>query len=272
MKKRLLLFGKNTALMEVFFTHMRENFENLSCSSRTEDLMNHLKLVKPDALVYCLNRETQEVVNQVLACRGKLEEDAIPLIIIGADADCDFFNRYAADAAALTITRPFTASTITERLLEFFQGRPGGEDGGNDEVSPQQMRELIDESTPSVYGSRKHVLVVDDDARILKLIKEYLHEEYDVSTALNGRVAMKFLERRSVDLILLDYEMPDEKGPEILQKLHANDATRRIPVFFLTGIMERGKIAQALAQKPQGYLLKPIDRNKLLETIEKCIG
>ncbi len=119
---------------------------------------------------------------------------------------------------------------------------------------------------------RQHILVVDDNSIMLKLIKEYLHEKYDVATAVSGRIALKFLERKSTDLILLDYEMPGENGPAVLAQLRAREATRNIPVVFLTGVMESRKIQEALRLKPQSYLLKPVDREKLLGTIEKIIG
>ncbi|MDE7250429.1 MAG: response regulator [Lachnospiraceae bacterium] len=119
---------------------------------------------------------------------------------------------------------------------------------------------------------RKHVLIVDDDSMMLKLMKEYLHEKYDVATALNGKIALKFLERKQTDLILLDYEMPGENGPAVLEQLRASVDTRDIPVIFLTGVTEGKKIQEALALKPQSYLLKPIQRGKLMEAIGKVIG
>ena len=119
---------------------------------------------------------------------------------------------------------------------------------------------------------RKHILAIDDNSLMLKVIKEHLHGKYDVATAISGKVAFKFLERKQTDLILLDYEMPDENGPAILEKLRSNEATKDIPVIFLTAISERDKLQKVLVMKPQGYLLKPIDPDKLLETIAKHIG
>ena len=83
---------------------------------------------------------------------------------------------------------------------------------------------------------------------------------------------MKFLERRTTDLILLDYEMPEENGAEVLKKLRANPMTRNIPVVFLTGMNNREIIKQLVAMKPQGYLLKPIKCEQLVQTIQSVIG
>lgn len=107
---------------------------------------------------------------------------------------------------------------------------------------------------------------------MLKIIKEYLHDEYEVATAISGKIALKFLEKKKTDLILLDYEMPVEDGPAVLEKVRANEALVDIPVVFLTGITDSNKIKKVLVMKPQGYLLKPIDQNKLMETLDSIFG
>ena len=125
--------------------------------------------------------------------------------------------------------------------------------------------------TKTESDERKHILVVDDDPIMLKTVKEQLHNEYDVGMAINGKIAMKFLERKRTDLILLDYEMPGENGPAVLSKIRENDELKDIPVVFLTGVSDRDKIKEAIVLRPQGYLLKPIDHNKLMETINNFV-
>ena len=119
---------------------------------------------------------------------------------------------------------------------------------------------------------KKHVLVVDDDPMILKLIKEHLKDTYNVGTAINGSLALKFLETKKTDLILMDYEMPGQTGAEVLEQIRNNPATAALPVVFLTGISSREAISKVMSLKPQGYMLKPIDRDTLLQTIAKKIG
>ncbi len=121
-------------------------------------------------------------------------------------------------------------------------------------------------------GERMHILVVDDDVRMLKLIKRYLDTDYDIATAVNGTVALRFLMTKKTDLILLDYEMPEMTGPEVLEKIRENEKTKDIPVIFLTGASERRKINKALSLKPEGYLLKPIERDALVTKIADVIG
>jgi CheY-like chemotaxis protein len=164
----------------------------------------------------------------------------------------------------LTLIKPITANAIKQKILVYME---------NVEKEREEQR-IMQERLAEIQAKseRKHVLVIDDDPMLLKLIKEHLHEKYDVATAISGKIAHKFLETKKTNFILLDYEMPVENGPEVLKKIRENHEFDDIPVVFLTGITDREKIKEALMLKPQGYLLKPIDKDKLLGTVEKFIG
>ena len=123
-----------------------------------------------------------------------------------------------------------------------------------------------------IPGERRHVLVVDDDSSMLRMIKDILGDKYDVAAAISGKVALKFLETRRTDLILLDYEMPEQSGAEVYEKILQNPGLRHIPVVFLTGVSDRERIATVLAMRPRGYLLKPIDSERLKKTVEEIVG
>lgn len=145
-------------------------------------------------------------------------------------------------------------------LPEGSDNEPSGTDNVmNDKLEEEQQKR------------RKHILIVDDDKGILKMVKSFLDDKYDVATALSGKVALKFLETKKTDLVLLDYEMPGDRGPAVLEKIRSNPATKDIPVIFLTGVTDREKITEVLALKPQGYLLKPINMQRLLDTVSENI-
>lgn len=78
--------------------------------------------------------------------------------------------------------------------------------------------------------------------------------------------------KKRPDLILLDYEMPEMNGKEVLQKLQAEKEYADIPVIFLTSMDNREKVMELLALKPAGYILKPTDSQMLLERVENIIG
>lgn len=281
MKYKVLLAGKNDSAIDDFFMQMSDNFEVMTTSARFEDVIRHITYFAPELFVYCLYNEARDDIVQTANLKFRLSKSNIPFIILGLKEDCDEFERIAVNVADLALYRPISVGVIQEKLIGLLKERrfmevvdtqSANAAVGQEPVSAEAAPAEMIHRTISVPAQRKHVLVVDDNAMMLKVIKEHLHGKYDVATAVSGKVAMKFLERKKTDLILLDYEMPDESGPAVLEKLRASDATKDIPVIFLTGVTESKKIKEALALKPQNYLLKPVDREKLLDTIAKEIG
>ncbi len=281
MRYKILVTGKNDSAITAFFEQITDDFVVLSSSTRYEDIVGHIDYFAPHAFVYCLYNEARDSIVQMLSISSRLMRSNIPCIILGSKEDCDEFQRIAVNVASLVLHRPLSATAIKEKILDFMEQEGLNGDENEDIVmagqmenqgTPEPMPELRSLEDIMSVSHKKHVLVVDDNPMMLKLIKEHLHEKYDVATAVSGKVALKFLERRSTDLILLDYMMPEESGTVVLEKLRAKEATKNIPVVFLTGVTERKKIKEALVLKPQGYLLKPVDRDKLLEEIAKHIG
>lgn len=282
MKYKILISGKNNTIIDDFFSQMSDDFEAVTTSNRYDDMIRHLPFYKPDVFVYCISGESRDNINQLINAKFRMMETRIPIVLIGAKEECDEVERIAINLFDLTLYRPISIPAITARISKLLEGRPRME-AQKPSFEPEAIPPGIFASkslSPSVAAQlggamanrgRKHVLVVDDNSMMLKLIKEYLHETYDVATAVSGKIAMKFLERRMTDLILLDYEMPGENGPAVLEQLRANEATKDIPVVFLTGVTETKKIQEALMLKPQSYLLKPVNREKLLSTIESLI-
>ncbi|MCI9122702.1 MAG: response regulator [Eubacterium sp.] len=289
MKYRALLMGNNRAIIDDMFVHLNEYFELQSVSSRFDDIASHLKYFQPHAVIYCMHNETRDTMSQLITIkRDKVKRQTLFAIVATQD-DCDEFRKMSANTADLELVKPITALQIADRITKYLDTNLHVQENDLEDVL-QEMRsesskqveaqkpgsilnDLNSLLTPNAQANmRKHILVVDDDFRMLKLIKRYLEDSYDIATAINGKVALKFLENKMTNLILLDYEMPEENGPAVLEKLRQNPITNEIPVIFLTGINDRKKIQQVLALKPQGYLLKPIDHTKLIEAIEKTIG
>lgn len=261
---RVLLTGKNNVVMDDFFQHTQEYFETISTSMRYEDMNSHLNICQPDIFVYCALDDSREDVLKLIELKRKITRQGIVFVIIGSPEDCENFQRIGVYMVDLVLTKPITIDQARERIIRYMETK---EEEEKEFEQERKRLELVKEQK-----RRKHVLVIDDDPMMLKLIKEYLHDSYNVATAISGKIAYKFLEMKQTDLILLDYEMPVENGPQVLQNLRKNAQIDGVPVLFLTGVSDYGKIQTALRLKPQGYLLKPIDKEKLLGTIEKFIG
>ncbi len=122
----------------------------------------------------------------------------------------------------------------------------------------------------SVEG-RLRVLVVDDNAILLRTVKEMLGSMYNISIAASASQAFMAISKNIPDIILLDYEMPYTNGVETLKRLRADPVSKDIPVVFFTNSAEREIVEKILTANPDGYLLKPPNKDKMIAKINKVL-
>ena len=138
---------------------------------------------------------------------------------------------------------------------------------------PVNIEELLSQIKKVVSSKdAKSILIVDDDPSYAGMVREWIKDEYRVDIVTAGMQAIKFLLKKPVDLILLDYEMPVVDGPQVLQMLRQEDATKDIPVVFLTGVGTKEGVERVMELKPSGYILKTTTREKLLVSLERVLG
>jgi diguanylate cyclase (GGDEF)-like protein len=105
-----------------------------------------------------------------------------------------------------------------------------------------------------------HILIVDDEKLNIELASVYLKEEgYKLSFALNAHGAFELLEKLSVDLILLDINMPKMDGFKMCKILKSQEETKNIPIIFLTAQTSIEYITQAFEVGGVDYLTKPFN-------------
>ncbi len=159
------------------------------------------------------------------------------IFLLGNQAEIDGANI----PGAMSFVRPFNANEIRGKLSGLTQN--AGE-------------------------LQKTLLLVDDDAVMIRTLREGLSTSYKVLPANSGANALKILARAKPDLILLDYEMPEMNGPQVLEALRANNDTANIPVMFLTAKTDTDSIAKIEALKPQGHMLKTLPLKEIKGIIQ----
>ena len=115
---------------------------------------------------------------------------------------------------------------------------------------------------------QRTLLLVDDDAVMIRTLREGLSTSYKVLPANSGANALKILARAKPDLILLDYEMPEMNGPQVLEALRANAETSGIPVMFLTAKNDAESIGKIEALKTQGHMMKTLPLREIKAIIQ----
>lgn len=117
----------------------------------------------------------------------------------------------------------------------------------------------------------KHILMVDDVTTNLRCAAEVLKDEYRLSMVKSGKQVFQFLEKARPDLILLDINMPDMDGYQIMEKLRKNERYADIPVIFLTADIDGESEEKGLELGAVDYIRKPFEPGVMIRRIEKAL-
>jgi CheY-like chemotaxis protein len=174
-----------------------------------------------------------------------MEEKNMQMMLVGEQQDVAYVcDHVPGDLIYHTFNRPIDNNEFVKKVMDYYMKMDAGE-------------------------FKKSILIVDDDPQYLALVREWLKGKYKVSMANSGLQAIKWLGKNKVDLILLDHEMPVTSGPQVLEMLRSDEETKSIPVMFLTGKGDKESVMSVVALKPEGYFLKSIKREDLLEKLEE---
>ena len=122
-------------------------------------------------------------------------------------------------------------------------------------------------------NEQKTILVVDDESSSLNLIDFVLQKNhYQTLLACKGEEALKLVEKKIPDLIILDYLMPTISGIEVCQLLKINPLTKNIPILFISAVVAHNNVEDGLRAGASAYLFKPFDPDKMIAKIEELIG
>lgn len=116
-----------------------------------------------------------------------------------------------------------------------------------------------------------HILIVDDDKINLSAAKTALSGSYKITAVTSGGQAMKFLQNNICDLILLDINMPEMDGFEVMAKIRENPALADIPIIFLTADSDPQVESRCLKEGAMDFITKPFVQNVMLSRISRAL-
>ncbi len=167
-----------------------------------------------------------------------------PVCLIGYDDELTEIKKYIPETyIKKEFRRPFDAKYVAEGL--------------------KAIAALVEEKRQG-----KHILLVDDDTTFLKMLQGWLSEKYRITAVKSGMQAITYMANHRPDLILLDYDMPITPGPQVMEMIRSEYHYSDIPIIFLTGKSDRESIMNVMRLKPQGYFLKTMPRDEIVEAID----
>lgn len=159
---------------------------------------------------------------------------------------------------------------IKEGLLSAFTTP-----GGHRRIKREELLRLMEKNSMPIpdelAGVSKHkVLVIDDDPKILKMIKTILSAEDDleVTAISSGFEAGFIIPTWMPDIILLDFLMPELDGFEVCRRIKSDKITRDIPVIAVTVLKEPEEIEKMFFVGISDYISKPFKSEKLVKIIK----
>ena len=240
--KVLMLSEKETFLVRVMVQKTKE--AGIKCEFVHWSLDNiNSKIAGTGLVVLYMDESDKPKDDAIRFLIDKMTDEGIQMLVIGEKLDVEFICKTIPDELIYKVFyRPINNAEYMETVKELFRRINAGE-------------------------FRRSIMIVDDDPSYLNLVRDWLKGTYKVYMANSGLQAIKMLGRNKVDLILLDNEMPVTTGPMVLEMLRSDDETKDIPVMFLTGKGDKESVMAVLALRPEGYFLKNIQKDELLEKL-----
>lgn len=119
--------------------------------------------------------------------------------------------------------------------------------------------------------SQKSIVAVDDSQIVLQTLERMLGEHYAFQGFSKAKRALDYIERRPPSLIILDIDMPEMDGYELLELIMAQPELKNIPVIFLTSNKKKDNVIRAVESGADAYVVKPIDKEVLMDKIEALL-
>jgi CheY-like chemotaxis protein len=122
-----------------------------------------------------------------------------------------------------------------------------------------------------IVKSSQTILVIDDSPVDRKLYVGILEKRLNVIEATSGRDGLSLAKERQPNVILLDYELPDLKGPEVCRLMKLEPLTKDIPIIMLTAYDMPAKVIDSFDCGVDMYLSKPVRSGELFKQVEQAL-
>lgn len=119
----------------------------------------------------------------------------------------------------------------------------------------------------------KRILIVDDEPNIVVSLEFLMKREgFDVSVAGDGEAALRAVEEKTPDLVLLDIMLPRKNGFEVCQTIRANPQWQAIKIVMLTAKGRDTEVAKGTALGADAYMTKPFSTKDLIAQVRQLLG
>lgn len=240
MQNILVVMEKNSFFVTTMIEQLKElNYNVLSTELDIQQLSKEKENF--EAILLYMESNAKEKSQELVYLRDKAEEEDIPIFYMGED-EADLEEVIPSHILKETFPRPIDIKLSVKKMDDFIR---------------QHGKHV-----------KKKILVVDDSGAMLRNVKGWLEDKYQVILANSGAMAIKYLATNRPDLVLLDYEMPVVDGSQVLEMIRTETDFCDVPVIFLTSKNDKASIMKVMELKPEGYLLKSMEPQQIVQEID----
>ncbi|SFA71963.1 Response regulator receiver domain-containing protein [Acetitomaculum ruminis DSM 5522] len=240
MNNIILIIGKSASVTKKLHLELEEKYDVLSIHIdgliKDEDFRNYV----PDIIFVTDELDEEELNKSFRAVKWNPLLANVPLIMY-----------------TVTNKKEFVLNSLTKLCNDFLPSS----------ATIEEKYDFIEN-----YTSKKRILIADDDLITLDIIQMHLKTKYKTSAVSSGQQVLSYLVYHTPDLIILDYGMPRMNGLDTLILIRSKAKFKNIPVIMMTGSSKKNTLVEIMNNNASDYLIKPIQKNELLEAVENLIG
>ncbi len=264
-QKKILIVDDEPLNVKLLQAHLLQSKYEVLCAGSGSEAVEKAIQASPDLILLDVMMPGMNGYEVTRKLKGDPQSRDIPIILItalggrddklkGLEAGADeFLNKPVQKVELLARIRSLILFkqlheqfTLRSQVETLFQSPPTGWDSWERPPAPQR------------------ILVVEDDPNDATLLSLHLKEmPFETEMAANGEEALRLLERKEIDLVLLDILLPGMDGFEVCRRLKAREHTRQIQVLLMTGFSDLESKAKSFETGADDLLTKPINGYEL---------
>jgi len=217
-----------------------EDFYELYTMDSADKMFKLLAKVKPQLILLDIEMPNMDGYEALAKIKDDPTLAAIPVVFLTATVTPEITSRTKQLGAADIVQKPFVAEKLRKKINVWL-------------TKP---------------GSKPTILIVDDTPMIISTLSRMLLPLYNVKVAKDGIEGLRLANTHTLDLILLDLNMPGISGFDVLTELKENEKTRNLPVIFITGSDETDDETQGFSLGAVDYIKKPFVEESVLHRVE----
>ncbi len=250
-RSTVLIIDKDLGNYGLYKSILAMEYE-LDCINSIQSARNMCDEKHYDVILVDGGFETDDVEEFYVAVKTKYKKDRPILLVLAEPHNKETIIEYLGIGAREYIPKPFTKEGITNTIYEQLKRRR--------------------ENT-----IRKSILIVDEDYEQLRELKSYLIHKYRVACVNSYEMAKKFMMSSMPDLTICDLKLFEKAVDDVLrckkeeerQMPLDNDKALNMPVLITSKVPDGEAISKCARFNPEGFLIRPIDKDTLLKTLER---